>query len=213
LTYGGVAAAFAAGTRGRGLQGQRSMAGEALRTRVTTRPGGHSAHLPDRPGRNKSALEFGSTVRANKTALRKPLACFTKCPVTATWRSGYAAVCKTVYPGSIPGVASTRGINRLGDREGGRPDPRHAAAYDHQHRAAGAGQYVAAVRGGPRMRPGRGVQPNQQLKAARCGHFGPPFGSVSNWSSVQLKLPAVLGLSSFSPSAPVNRGEIIRGNI
>jgi hypothetical protein len=26
----------------------------------------------------------------------------------ATWRSGYAAVCKTVYPGSIPGVASSR---------------------------------------------------------------------------------------------------------
>ena len=26
--------------------------------------------------------------------------------LTATWRSGYAAVCKTVYPGSIPGVAS-----------------------------------------------------------------------------------------------------------
>jgi hypothetical protein len=26
----------------------------------------------------------------------------------ATWRSGDAAVCKTVYPGSIPGVASTR---------------------------------------------------------------------------------------------------------
>jgi hypothetical protein len=24
----------------------------------------------------------------------------------ATWRSGYATVCKTVYPGSIPGVAS-----------------------------------------------------------------------------------------------------------
>ena len=24
----------------------------------------------------------------------------------ATWRSGDAAVCKTVYPGSIPGVAS-----------------------------------------------------------------------------------------------------------
>jgi hypothetical protein len=30
----------------------------------------------------------------------------------ATWRSGYAAVCKTVYPGSIPGVAS-RQINHL----------------------------------------------------------------------------------------------------
>jgi hypothetical protein len=30
----------------------------------------------------------------------------------ATWRSGYAAVCKTVYPGSIPGVASNT-INDL----------------------------------------------------------------------------------------------------
>ena len=29
----------------------------------------------------------------------------------ATWRSGYATVCKTVYPGSIPGVASSS-INR-----------------------------------------------------------------------------------------------------
>jgi hypothetical protein len=28
-------------------------------------------------------------------------------PATATWRSGYATVCKTVYPGSIPGVASS----------------------------------------------------------------------------------------------------------
>src|SRR3954469_4988489 len=28
-------------------------------------------------------------------------------PRTATWRSGYATVCKTVYPGSIPGVASS----------------------------------------------------------------------------------------------------------
>ena len=27
-------------------------------------------------------------------------------PNGATWRSGYATVCKTVYPGSIPGVAS-----------------------------------------------------------------------------------------------------------
>jgi hypothetical protein len=32
----------------------------------------------------------------------------------ATWRSGYAAVCKTVYPGSIPGVASTSSIKHLG---------------------------------------------------------------------------------------------------
>jgi hypothetical protein len=32
---------------------------------------------------------------------------------TATWRSGYAAVCKTVYPGSIPGVASSHKIKDL----------------------------------------------------------------------------------------------------
>jgi hypothetical protein len=31
----------------------------------------------------------------------------------ATWRSGYATVCKTVYPGSIPGVAS-KSINAFG---------------------------------------------------------------------------------------------------
>jgi hypothetical protein len=103
----------------------------------------------------KSGFQFGMTVPTNKTRLLKVLPCFKKRARMATWRSGYAAVCKTVYPGSIPGVASTREINRLGDREGGRPDPRHAAAYDHQHRAAGARQYVAAVRGGPRMRPGR----------------------------------------------------------
>jgi hypothetical protein len=29
-------------------------------------------------------------------------------PFKATWRSGYATVCKTVYPGSIPGVASNK---------------------------------------------------------------------------------------------------------
>jgi hypothetical protein len=28
----------------------------------------------------------------------------------ATWRSGYATVCKTVYPGSIPGVASIKSM-------------------------------------------------------------------------------------------------------
>ena len=31
-----------------------------------------------------------------------------ECARMATWRSGYAAVCKTVYPGSIPGVASSK---------------------------------------------------------------------------------------------------------
>jgi hypothetical protein len=34
----------------------------------------------------------------------------------ATWRSGDATVCKTVYPGSIPGVASKDGT--LGDDVG-----------------------------------------------------------------------------------------------
>ena len=34
----------------------------------------------------------------------------------ATWRSGYATVCKTVYSGSIPDVASTFEINGLGPR-------------------------------------------------------------------------------------------------
>ena len=40
-----------------------------------------------------------------------------ECARMATWRSGYAAVCKTVYPGSIPGVASNE-INRLAKETG-----------------------------------------------------------------------------------------------
>src|SRR5262249_28081773 len=35
-------------------------------------------------------------------------------PHGATWRSGYAAVCKTVYSGSIPDVASINKIRDLG---------------------------------------------------------------------------------------------------
>src|SRR6266581_81092 len=35
-------------------------------------------------------------------------------PDGATWRSGYATVCKTVYSGSIPDVASIHPINGLG---------------------------------------------------------------------------------------------------
>ena len=45
--------------------------------------------------------------------LLKSLHRFTYQRSGATWRSGYATVCKTVYPGSIPGVASTS-INGLG---------------------------------------------------------------------------------------------------
>ena len=44
--------------------------------------------------------------------LLKPLGRFTCLRIKATWRSGYATVCKTVYPGSIPGVASNK-INHL----------------------------------------------------------------------------------------------------
>jgi hypothetical protein len=33
-------------------------------------------------------------------------------PHGATWRSGYATVCKTVYSGSIPDVASTLEMGR-----------------------------------------------------------------------------------------------------
>ena len=35
-------------------------------------------------------------------------------PDGATWRSGYATVCKTVHSGSIPDVASIHIINGLG---------------------------------------------------------------------------------------------------
>ncbi len=35
-------------------------------------------------------------------------------PHGATWESGYSAVCKTVYSGSIPDVASIFEINGLG---------------------------------------------------------------------------------------------------
>jgi hypothetical protein len=40
--------------------------------------------------------------------LHKRLGTFKGRLLMATWRSGYAAVCKTVYPGSIPGVASNK---------------------------------------------------------------------------------------------------------
>ncbi len=35
--------------------------------------------------------------------------CFNNPANEATWRSGYAADCKSVHPGSIPGVASNSG--------------------------------------------------------------------------------------------------------
>jgi hypothetical protein len=40
--------------------------------------------------------------------LLKALHRFTYFGLAATCQSGYGAVCKTVYPGSIPGVASNK---------------------------------------------------------------------------------------------------------
>ena len=40
-------------------------------------------------------------------------AVYTALPRTAPWRSGYAADCKSVYPGSIPGGASIDALKSL----------------------------------------------------------------------------------------------------
>ena len=49
---------------------------------------------------------MGSTLRCPAALLLKTLHRFTYFLPAATCQSGYGAVCKTVYPGSIPGVAS-----------------------------------------------------------------------------------------------------------
>ena len=61
--------------------------------------------------RNEERIPFGMTTRENEIALRKVLACFNKHHSEATCQSGYGAVCKTVYPGSIPGVASIKSMS------------------------------------------------------------------------------------------------------
>jgi hypothetical protein len=55
-------------------------------------------------------LRIGFQMQKSTTTplLRNRLQPFTYRDLGATWRSGYAAVCKTVYPGSIPGVASSK---------------------------------------------------------------------------------------------------------
>lgn len=50
----------------------------------------------------------GASVR-DAGLLRNGRACFNTPSDEATWRSGYAADCKSVHPGSIPGVASNSG--------------------------------------------------------------------------------------------------------
>ena len=56
------------------------------------------------------ALYFPRLISVSSAVMRplpNRLRPFTYLRLEATWRSGYAAVCKTVYPGSIPGVASS----------------------------------------------------------------------------------------------------------
>ena len=59
-----------------------------------------------------SRNEGGEDEATLKQLLLKALHRFTHSPPVATCQSGYGAVCKTVYPGSIPGVASNK-INEL----------------------------------------------------------------------------------------------------
>ena len=49
---------------------------------------------------------FETTTRQKAGPLPNRLKGVSYPPSTATWRSGYATVCKTVYAGSIPAVAS-----------------------------------------------------------------------------------------------------------
>jgi hypothetical protein len=52
-----------------------------------------------------------------KQLLLKTLHRFTYFLPAATCQSGYGAVCKTVYPGSIPGVASKKIKDLAGDKQ------------------------------------------------------------------------------------------------
>jgi hypothetical protein len=57
-------------------------------------------------------------------------------PPRATWRSGYATVCKTVYTGSIPVVASTfSGCRAIPRPSAGKPCNRQGRFRDRKNRA------------------------------------------------------------------------------
>ena len=61
----------------------------------------------------RSDLSSGTFPKALVSQLPKPLIACIDPRRGATWRSGYATVCKTVYSGSIPDVASINMINDL----------------------------------------------------------------------------------------------------
>ena len=60
-----------------------------------------------------SGIHFEMTIPATMLLLPNRLERFKSQFWPATWRSGYAAVCKTVYAGSIPAVASILFFNDL----------------------------------------------------------------------------------------------------
>jgi hypothetical protein len=61
----------------------------------------------ERKFRMSHGQTFGMEEPTMTQRLRKPLKEANNLSCEATWRSGYATVCKTVYSGSIPDVAST----------------------------------------------------------------------------------------------------------
>jgi hypothetical protein len=64
------------------------------------------------------------TLRATTMPLHKRLVAFNFWCLKATWRSGYATVCKTVYAGSIPAVASSPlSASPAWETGGGKPKP------------------------------------------------------------------------------------------
>jgi hypothetical protein len=100
--------------QGRALSGHRSKAYEGYAKRTDKRALIATEGAASSSRQNKGAQSFRIRHRKSfrmgtmrtKVGLRKMFKQFRDFVRTATWRSGYAAVCKTVYPGSIPGVAS-----------------------------------------------------------------------------------------------------------
>src|SRR5437773_11613954 len=77
-------------------------------------PDGNSAKDADRDTEHERVAQCQMYLRfRNCFTCDKPRKCLVKSPDGATWRSGYATVCKTVYTSSILVVASTFYINDL----------------------------------------------------------------------------------------------------
>jgi hypothetical protein len=102
--------------------------------------------------------------------------------VSATWPSGQARVCKTLYPGSIPGVASS-GYNA----HNGRLAQRQSAASTRQRSAV---QF--------RQRP-----PRKPLHSRGFWHFGVSAGSVRSGNDGEVTVAeSGAGQKLGNPAAP-----------